>query len=70
MAGWHWHRWVFLEMPTGSGKSLGIPGWALLNGVESLWITLPTVTATKGIYKTLSELVGQREKGGSWPWVG
>lgn len=62
--------WVFLEMPTGSGKSLGIPGYALLHQREPLWITLPTITATRGIHKTLSELVGQRETGSSWPWVG
>lgn len=57
-------KFLFLSMPTGSGKSLGIPAQMILNEkYNSIWISEPTIPATRGIHKTLvehssSELVG------------
>ena len=63
-------RWGFRGMHRRLARARG--GWgsagrrhALLNEVGSLWITLPTITATTGIHKTLAKLVGQRVGGGA-----
>ena len=63
------HPWVFVDLPTGSGKTLSLAGKPLVEpDLGETWVTEPTTASTMSIFQTLAGKLGQRE--GSFPWVG
>lgn len=64
-------RWMFVSLPTGSGKTLYLSSQCLLDpNIGETWITEPTVTSAVSIYRTLASKMGQRTDSAAWVGYG
>ena len=61
-------RWLFVSLPTGSGKTLFLGSRCLVSGVGETFLSEPTVTSARAIHRTLAAALGQRRQ--SVAWVG
>lgn len=62
-------RWMFVSLPTGSGKTLYLSSRCLASdAVGETWCTEPTITSAMAIYRTLASTLGQHAH--SVAWVG